>query len=111
METIPVGYISRVAGVLLWFLGLIITRTVIYSSVATWVLATLLILAWIGILAFWATVLSRDVSGQPDNGSSRWTTTYETLIHYGTELQLDAKYVITNAKSPIMLSLMNPREN
>ena len=117
------GYISRVAAVLLWFLGLIITSTVIYlvysaavrylPSVATWILAALFILAWIAILAFWASVLSRGVSTRPDNGNSRWTTAYETLIHYGAELQLDAKYVITNAKFPmrIILSLVSSREN
>ena len=67
------GYISRVAGVLLWILGLIITSVVVYliynaassdiPTVSTWVLATFLILAWIAILTFWATVLSRGVSG------------------------------------------------
>ena len=67
------GYISRVAAVLLWILGLIITSTVIYlvytaaasylPTVSTWVLATLFILAWVAILTFWASVLSRGVSG------------------------------------------------
>lgn len=68
------GYISPIAGVLLWVLGLIITSTVIYllysisidylSSFAAWVLAVLLVLAGVGILVFWGSVLSRGVSGR-----------------------------------------------
>ena len=67
------GYISRVAALLLWILGLIITSAVVYliynaaasdiPTVSTWVLAIFLVLAWIAILTFWATVLSRGVSG------------------------------------------------
>jgi hypothetical protein len=68
-----VGYISRVAGILLWILGLIITSTVIYLvywaavpyvASAVWLLALLLILAGIAILAYWASVLSHGVSGR-----------------------------------------------
>jgi hypothetical protein len=69
-----VGYISRVAGILLWILGLIITSTVIYlvysaavpyvAASAVWLLAILLILAGIAILAYWASVLSHGVSGR-----------------------------------------------
>jgi hypothetical protein len=119
-----VGYVSRRAGVLLWLLGLVITSTVIYlvysaavsylPSVATWVLATLFILAWIAILVFWATVLSRGVSGQPDKSGSRWTTICETLTRYGAPFQLDARSTIENAKPPIILlplSLLNLWEN
>ncbi len=68
------GYISRVAAVLLWVLGLIITSTVVYlvysaavrylSTFPAWTLAALLILAWIAILAYWASVLSRGVSAR-----------------------------------------------
>ena len=68
------GYISRVAAVLLWILGLIITSTVVYliysaatpylASFNAGVLAILLILAWIAILAYWASVLSHGVSGR-----------------------------------------------
>lgn len=68
------GYITRVAGILLWILGLIITSTVlyfVYSAVvpyvdpsAVWLLAMLLILAGIAILAYWASVLSHGVSGR-----------------------------------------------
>ncbi len=68
------GYISRVAAVLLWVLGLIITSTVVYLvytaavpylvSFNAGVLAILLILAWIAILAYWASVLSHGVSGR-----------------------------------------------
>jgi hypothetical protein len=69
-----VGYISRVAGILLWILGLFITSTVIYlvysaavpyvTPSAVWLLAVLLILAGIAILAYWASVLSHGVSGR-----------------------------------------------
>jgi uncharacterized membrane protein len=69
-----VGYISRVAGILLWILGLIITSTVIYLVYsaalpyvvpsAAWLLAVLLILAGIAILAYWGSVLSHGVSGR-----------------------------------------------
>ena len=68
------GYISRVAGILLWILGLIITSTVLYlvysaavpdvATFASWLLAALLILAGIAILAYWASVLSQGVSGR-----------------------------------------------
>ncbi|MGD0176073.1 MAG: hypothetical protein ABSC50_04505 [Candidatus Bathyarchaeia archaeon] len=68
------GYISRVAAVLLWILGLIITSTVVYlvysaavpylASFNGGVLAILLVLAWIAILAYWASVLSHGVSGR-----------------------------------------------
>ena len=68
------GYISRVAGILLWILGLIITSTVIYfvysaavpyvGASAVWLLAVLLILAGIAILAYWGSVLSHGVSGR-----------------------------------------------
>jgi len=68
------GYISRVAGILLWILGLIITSTVIYTVYwgavpyvapsAVWLLAVLLLLAAIAILAYWASVLSHGVSGR-----------------------------------------------
>jgi hypothetical protein len=69
-----VGYISRVAGILLWTLGLILTSTVIYlvysaavpyvAPSAVWLLAALLILAGIAILAYWGSVLSHGVSGR-----------------------------------------------
>jgi sterol desaturase/sphingolipid hydroxylase (fatty acid hydroxylase superfamily) len=69
-----VGYISRVAGILLWILGLIITSTVVYliysaavpyvPPSAVWLLAVLLILAAVAILAYWASVLSHGVSGR-----------------------------------------------
>ena len=68
------GYISRVAGILLWILGLIITSTVIYlvysaavpyvTPSAVWLLAVLLLLAAIAILAYWGSVLSHGVSGR-----------------------------------------------
>lgn len=68
------GYITRVAGILLWILGLIITSTVLYfvysaavpyvDPSAVWLLAMLLILAGIAILAYWASVLSHGVSGR-----------------------------------------------
>jgi hypothetical protein len=69
-----VGYISREAGILLWILGLIITSTVIYlvysaaildvTSFSGSLMTALLILAGIGILVFWASVLSQGVSGR-----------------------------------------------
>jgi len=69
-----VGYISRVAGILLWILGLFITSTVIYlvysaavpyvAPFEVWLLAVLLILAGIAILAYWGSVLSHGVSGR-----------------------------------------------
>ena len=68
------GYISPVAGILLWILGLIFTSTVIYlvywaavpyvATFAVWLLALLLILAGIGILTYWGSVLSHGVSGR-----------------------------------------------
>jgi hypothetical protein len=69
-----VGYISRVAAVLLWILGLVITSTVVYlvysaavphlSPFNTGLVAILLALAWVAILAYWASVLSHGVSGR-----------------------------------------------
>jgi len=66
-----VGYISPVAAVFLWVLGLIITGTVVYmvywaavrylSSLGAWVLAALLFMAGVAILVFWAFALSRGV--------------------------------------------------
>ena len=67
------GYISPVAGILLWILGLIITSTVVYLvfsaavpyvGPSVWLLAVLLILAGIAILAYWGSVLSHGVSGR-----------------------------------------------
>lgn len=68
------GYISRLAGVLLWVLGLIITSTVLYlvywvtvryvSSFAAGVIAALLVLAGLAILVFWGSVLLRGVSAR-----------------------------------------------
>ena len=68
------GYISRVAGILLWILGLIITSTVLYfvysaavpyvAPFEVWLLAVLLILAGIAILAHWGSVLSHGVLGR-----------------------------------------------
>jgi hypothetical protein len=69
-----VGYISRVAAILLWVLGLVITSTVVYlvysaavpylSPFNSVLVAILLVLAWIAILAYWASVLSHGVSGR-----------------------------------------------
>ena len=65
------GYISFTAGVFLWFLGLVITSTVVYllyyaairylSGLQALVLAVVLLVAGIGILAFWGFALSRGV--------------------------------------------------
>jgi drug/metabolite transporter (DMT)-like permease len=65
------GYISLTAGVLLWFLGLIITSTVVYllyyaairylSEFQASLLVAALMLAGLGILAFWGFALSRGV--------------------------------------------------
>lgn len=65
------GYISFAAGVSLWFLGLVITGTVVYllyfaairylSSSQAVLLAVLLLIAGFAILAFWASALSRGV--------------------------------------------------
>jgi len=65
------GYISFTAGVFLWFLGLVITSTVVYllyyaairylSGLQALVLAAVLLVAGIGILAFWGFALSRGV--------------------------------------------------
>ena len=69
-----VGYISRVAGVLLWVMGLVITSTVVYlvysaavpylSAFNAGLVAILLVLAWLAILVYWASVLSHGVSGR-----------------------------------------------
>jgi hypothetical protein len=65
------GYISFTAGVFLWFLGLVITSTVVYlvyyaairylSGFQASVLAVVLVLAGLGILGFWGFALSRGV--------------------------------------------------
>jgi hypothetical protein len=65
------GYISFAAGVFLWFLGLVITSTVVYllyftairylSSFQSVVLAALLLIGGFAILAVWASALSRGV--------------------------------------------------
>jgi len=65
------GYISFTAGVFLWFLGLVITSTVVYllyftairylSSFQAVVLAALLLIGGFAILAVWASALSRGV--------------------------------------------------
>jgi hypothetical protein len=70
-ETIVMGYISFTAGVFLWFLGLIITGTVVYllyhaairylSPFQDSVLASLLLIAGFAILAFWGFALSRGI--------------------------------------------------
>jgi hypothetical protein len=69
-----VGYISRQAAILLWLLGLIITSTVIYlvysaamldvTSFSGWLVTVFLLLAGVGILVYWASVLSQGVSGR-----------------------------------------------
>jgi hypothetical protein len=66
-----VGYISPIAAILLWILGLIITGTAVYlvywaavrylSPLENWVLAALLLMAGGGILVFWGFALSRGV--------------------------------------------------
>jgi hypothetical protein len=68
------GYISLVAAVFLWVLGLVITGTAVYltywaavrylSLFEAWVLAALLFLAGVAILAFWGFVLLRGVKPQ-----------------------------------------------
>jgi hypothetical protein len=74
-RAILVGYISRLAGIFLWVLGLVITSSVVYmiyiaavpylpSFISDELLAALLILAWIAILAYWASALSHGVSGR-----------------------------------------------
>jgi hypothetical protein len=65
------GYISFTAGVFLWFLGLVITSSVVYlvyyaairyvSGFQALVLAVVLVLGGIAILAFWGFALSRGV--------------------------------------------------
>jgi hypothetical protein len=69
-----VGYISLVAAVLLWVLGLVFTGTAVYlvywaavrylSPFEAGVLAALLFLAAVAILAFWGFALSRGVMAQ-----------------------------------------------
>jgi hypothetical protein len=65
------GYISFTAGVFMWFLGLVITSTVVYlvyyaairyvSGFQALVLTVVLVLGGIAILAFWGFALSRGV--------------------------------------------------